>query len=115
MPPVGADRARFRPAGPAPVQRQAGLFPDGRGEDEAPLDSKCLIASAVITLFNVSPTDAAVGRAALRRFAGPLPPLTSAQSRARPQQGWRGDGPQGASQVPLWTRASVGGSLGDSL
>ncbi|KAF6108642.1 exosome component 10 [Phyllostomus discolor] len=39
--------------GPAPVQRQAGLFPDDRsGEDAALLDSKCLIASAVITIFN---------------------------------------------------------------
>jgi len=34
-----------------PLQKQASLFPAG-GEDEALLDSKCLIATAVITLFN---------------------------------------------------------------
>ena len=39
------------------MQKQAGLFPDGTGEDEALLDSKHLIASAVITLFNVSNTE----------------------------------------------------------
>ncbi|XP_016073384.1 PREDICTED: exosome component 10 isoform X2 [Miniopterus natalensis] len=38
--------------GPVPVQKQESLFPDGRGEDGALLDSKCLIATAVITLFN---------------------------------------------------------------
>ncbi|XP_039698165.1 exosome complex component 10 isoform X1 [Pteropus medius] len=39
-------------SGPVPAQKQTGLFPGGREEEEALLDTKCLIATAVITLFN---------------------------------------------------------------
>nr|KAF6505006.1 exosome component 10 [Rousettus aegyptiacus] len=39
-------------SGPAPAQKQTGLFPGGGEEEEALLDTKCLIATAVITLFN---------------------------------------------------------------
>uniref|UniRef100_K9IP66 Exosome complex component 10 n=1 Tax=Desmodus rotundus TaxID=9430 RepID=K9IP66_DESRO len=68
-----SDGYRVIPAdGPAPMQKQAGLFPDGTGEDEALLDSKHLIASAVITLFNEpSPEENRKG------------PLTVAQKKAR--------------------------------
>lgn len=41
------------PVGPVPVQKQEGL-PTAREEEEALPDSGCLIATAVITLFNVS-------------------------------------------------------------
>ncbi|XP_036316954.1 exosome component 10 isoform X1 [Pipistrellus kuhlii] len=57
--------------GPVPVQKQASLFPAG-GEDEALLDSKCLIATAVITLFN-EPSAEENGKA----------PLTVAQKKAQ--------------------------------
>lgn len=45
------------PLGPVPVQRQASLFPEVREEEDAVLGTKCLIATAVITLFNVSNED----------------------------------------------------------
>lgn len=48
------------PLGPVPAQKQTGLFPGGREEEEALLDTKCLIATAVITLFNVSNMAASV-------------------------------------------------------
>lgn len=42
-----------------PAQKQASLFCDGRQkeEEEALLGTQCLIATAVITLFNVSTVD----------------------------------------------------------
>lgn len=45
------------PLGPMPVQKQANLFPEVREEEDALLGTKCLIATAVITLFNVSSGD----------------------------------------------------------
>lgn len=47
------------PLGPVPAQKQASLFCDGRQkeEEEALLGTQCLIATAVITLFNVSTVD----------------------------------------------------------
>ncbi|XP_006866453.1 PREDICTED: exosome component 10 isoform X2 [Chrysochloris asiatica] len=39
-------------SGPVPVQKQASLFPDHKEEESSSLDTKCLIASAVITIFN---------------------------------------------------------------
>lgn len=48
------------PLGPAPAQKHTGLFPGGGEEEEALLDTKCLIATAVITLFNVSNVAASV-------------------------------------------------------
>ncbi|KAB1268399.1 Exosome component 10, partial [Camelus dromedarius] len=42
-------------SGPEPAQKQDGLLP-GREDGEALLDTRCLIATAVITLFNVSTT-----------------------------------------------------------
>nr|KAF6443721.1 exosome component 10 [Molossus molossus] len=58
--------------GPVPVQKQASLFPEERGEDEALLGSKCLIATAVITLFN-EPSAEENGKG----------PLTAAQKKAQ--------------------------------
>ena len=41
------------PVGPVPVRKQEGL-PTAQEEEEALPDTGCLIATAVITLFNVS-------------------------------------------------------------
>ncbi|XP_043429671.1 exosome component 10 isoform X2 [Prionailurus bengalensis] len=57
--------------GPVPVQKQASLFPDQREED-APPETKCLIATAVITLFN-EPSAEESGKG----------PLTVAQKKAQ--------------------------------
>lgn len=51
--PVGFAILTSFPLGPVAVQKQASLFPD-RKEEEALLDARGLIATAVITLFNVS-------------------------------------------------------------
>ncbi|XP_004482602.2 exosome complex component 10 isoform X2 [Dasypus novemcinctus] len=45
------DCALIAASGPVPVQKQASLFHDPK-EEEPPLDTACLIATAVITLFN---------------------------------------------------------------
>ncbi|XP_012578007.1 PREDICTED: exosome component 10 [Condylura cristata] len=60
-----------RALGPVPVRKQTSLFPDPE-EEKALLDTKCLIATAVITLFS-EPSAEAQGKA----------PLTVAQKKAR--------------------------------
>ncbi|XP_037354510.1 exosome component 10 [Talpa occidentalis] len=57
--------------GPVPEKKQTSLFPDP-GEEKALLDTKCLIASAVITLFS-EPSAEENGKA----------PLTVAQKKAQ--------------------------------
>ncbi|XP_004705491.1 exosome component 10 [Echinops telfairi] len=70
-PPDGCPLAPTK--GPVPLQKQPGLFPDQEEEEEeASLDTKCLLAAAVITLFS-EPSAGENGKC----------PLTVAQKKAQ--------------------------------
>jgi hypothetical protein len=77
------------PLGSVPAQKQASLFADRK--EETLLDSKCLLATAIITLFNVSNrtlTEALWIPGDVLGLSGCLPGGLHAPSRPVPKGRW---------------------------